>query len=153
MYATDTQQWKMSQRWYSCGFLSDLGTMVLVFMWPFCHCCASKMVVLTFVKEHLLWLIEWRHWLTNRWHAVCGCHTFGSTRIAWNPSRVGAKKRIWYQVRSLKENPENRGEPTRVGTNGKGAKGSTFSWSIYNNGSSPGEVCQHCEGYWPMFIP
>lgn len=61
----------------------------------------SKMAVLTFVKS------------TNQHDAACWRHIFGSTQIAWNPSRESTNTVLGTRYYHLLENPKNQVEQTR----------------------------------------
>lgn len=78
----------------------------------FPRCQVSKMDVLIFVNETLLWLIEWCHWPVSRWHTVWWHCILVPARIAWDPGWVPGTR--YYD---LMENPENCGKPWRVNPN------------------------------------
>lgn len=75
---------------------------------PWSHLISSlpgfNSFVLIFVKEPLSWLIEWRLWLANQWHAhvyITFWDRLGSLRT------LGVKvlKSTWYQILSPNEKP------------------------------------------------
>lgn len=88
------QRWTSKLRYTRCSVcsFSHPGKHGVGFLLPFPTLPSFKNGGFDFRDETLSWLIQWRYWTANRWHAVWQQHILVPVWIAWNPAKTNFSK-------------------------------------------------------------